>query len=70
MRANDLHEMLTVAVTGSGYGVKAVLVAGMSAIAMIHDHVAYQDFGGADVVADGFSADLAKDVFRMLHIEA
>ena len=70
VRANDLHEMLTVAVTGSGYGVKAALVAGMSAIAMIHDHVAYQDFGGADVVADGFSAELAKDVFRMLHIEA
>ena len=70
VRANDLHEMLTVAVTGSGYGVKAALVAGMSAIAMIHDHVAYQDFGGADVVADGFSTDLAKDVFRMLHIEA
>ena len=68
LRANDLHEMLTVAVTGSGYGVKAALIAGMSAIAMVHDHVAYQDFGGADVVANGFGAKLAADVFRMVHL--
>ena len=69
IRANELHEMLTVAVTGSGNGVRSALVAGMPAIAIIHDHVAYQDFGGADVVAEGFSASLADDVFRMLHIE-
>ena len=62
--------MLTVAITGSGNGVRSALVAGMPAIAIIHDHVAYQDFGGADVVADGFSAGLADDVLRMLHIEA
>jgi beta-phosphoglucomutase-like phosphatase (HAD superfamily) len=69
IRANDLHEMLTVAITGSGNGVRSALVAGMPVIAIIHDHVAYQDFGGADVVADGFSAKLADDVLRMLHIE-
>ena len=68
IRANDLHEVLTVAVTGSGYGVKSALVAGMSAIAMIHDHVAYQDFGGADYVADEFNAALADEVARMLHL--
>ncbi len=70
IRANDLHEMLTVAITGSGNGVRSALVAGMPAIAIIHDHVAYQDFGGADVVADGFSEGLVDDVLRMLHIEA
>ncbi len=70
IRANDLHEVLTVAVTGSGYGVKAALVAGMSAIAVIHDHVAYQDFGGADCVAEEFNAALADEVVRMLHLEA
>lgn len=69
LRANDLHEMLTVAVTGSGYGVRSALVAGMPVMAIVHDHVAYQDFGGADVVADGFSAKLAEDVSRMLHLE-
>lgn len=70
IRANDLHELLTVAITGSGYGVKSALVAGMSVIAMIHDHVAYQDFGGADYVAEEFNAALADEVLRMLHLEA
>ena len=70
IRANDLHEMLTVAITGSGYGVRSALVAGMPVIAIVHDHVAYQDFGGADVVTDSFSAKLADDVLRMLHIDA
>ena len=69
LRANELHEMLTVAVTGSGYGVRSALVAGMPALAIVHDHVAYQDFGGADVVATGFSANLAGEVLRMLHLE-
>lgn len=69
LRAHGLHEMLTVAVTGSGYGVRSALVAGMPAIAIMHDHVAYQDFGGADVVADGFSTQLADDVLRMLHLD-
>ena len=65
---NDLVNMLTVAVTGSGKGVKSALVSGMSALAIMHDHVAYQDFGGADAVADDFDAKLANVVFRMLHI--
>ena len=65
---NGLVDVLTVAVTGSGYGVKSALVAGMSAIAVVHDHVAYQDFGGADVAVDSFDAKLADEVFRMLHM--
>ena len=65
---NDLINMLTVGVTGSGYGVKAVLVAGMSALAVIHDHVAYQDFGGADAVIEKLDASVAEEVFRMLHL--
>lgn len=66
--SNELIDVLTVGVTGSGPGVKAVLVAGLSALAIIHPHVAYQDFGGADVAAEKFSATLAKDVLRMLHM--
>ena len=69
-RANDLHEMLTVAVTGSGYGVRSALVAGFPVLAIVHDHVAYQDFGGADVVTDHFDAKLCDDVLRMLHLDA
>ena len=60
--------MLTVAVAGSGKGVKSALLAGMSALSVAHDHVAYQDFGGADVVVDAFDAKLAQEVLRMLHM--
>lgn len=66
---NGLVEKLSAAVTGSGKGVKSALVAGMSALAIVHDHVAYQDFGGADAVAEQFDASLAGVVFRMLHME-
>jgi len=65
---NGLVDVLAVAVTGSGFGVKAALVAGMSVIAVVHDHVAYQDFGGADVAVESFDAKLAEEAFRMLHM--
>lgn len=65
---NGLVNMLTVAVTGSGKGVKSALVAGMGVIACMHDHVAYQDFGGADTTVNAFDAKLAETVFRMLHM--
>ena len=65
---NGLVDVLTVAVSGSGAGVKAALVAGMGAVAVIHDHVAYQDFGGADFVSDAIDAKLAGEVLRMLHV--
>jgi beta-phosphoglucomutase-like phosphatase (HAD superfamily) len=58
---NELINVLTVGVTGSGFGVKAALVAGMSAIGVVHDHVAYQDFGGADAVVESFSAKVADE---------
>lgn len=66
---NGLIDMLTAAVTGSGKGVKSALVAGLSAMAIVHDHVAYQDFGGADVVIEGeFNAKMADAIARMLHL--
>jgi len=65
---NELINLLTVGVTGSGYGVKAALVAGMSALAVMHDHVAYQDFGGADAIIKKLDASVADEVFRMLHL--
>ena len=68
LNTNGLVNVLTVGVTGSGYGVKAALVAGMSAIAVVHDHVAYQDIGGADAVVKKLDASVANEVFRMLHL--
>lgn len=68
LSANALADILTVGITGSGNGVKAVLVAGMPAIAVVNDHVAYQDFGGADCVADAITAKLADEVARILRV--
>ena len=57
-----------VAVAGSGFGVKAALVAGMGAMAVTCDHVAYQDFGGADVVVSELSGKTAKKLIGVLRL--
>lgn len=67
-RLNGLHEMLTTAVTGSGFGVKAALVAGMSALGVTNDHVAWQDFGGADEVVGTLDKKAADVVLKMLKV--
>ena len=67
-RLNGMHEMLTAAVTGSGFGVKAALVAGMSALGVTNDHVAWQDFGGADEVVDTLDKKAADIVLKMLKV--
>lgn len=66
--ANGFVDVLTAGVTGSGHGVKAALLAGLSALAVVHEHVAYQDFGGADAVVDQLDAKAAKEILRMLKI--
>ena len=65
-RLNGMHEMLTAAVTGSGFGVKAALVAGMSALGVTNAHVAWQDFGGADDVVATLDKKAADAVLKML----
>lgn len=67
-RKNGLHEMLTTAVAGSGFGVKSALLAGMSALGVVNDRVAWQDFGGADVVVDGLDKKAADLVLKMLKV--
>ena len=67
-RANGIHEMLTAAVTGSGFGVKAALVAGMSAYGVVNDRVAWQDFGGADDVSPSLDKKAAESVLKMLKV--
>ena len=49
-------------VTGSGFGVKAALLAGMKSVAVVRDRVASQDFGGANAVVDELSGRTAKTV--------
>jgi len=65
---NRLRRMSTVAVTGSGYGVKSALIAGMGSVAVMNDHVAYQDFGGADAVISELSGTTAKKVLEVARV--
>ena len=67
-RQSKLHEMLTAAVTGSGFGVRAALVAGMSALGVTNSHVAWQDFGGADNVVSSLDKKAADIVLQMLKV--
>lgn len=65
---NKLRNFSTIAVTGSGYGVKAALLAGMGSVAVTHAHVAYQDFGGADEVIADLNGTTAKTVLGVLRV--
>lgn len=67
-RANHVHQSLTVAVTGSGFGVRAALVAGLPAVAVQNKRTAYQDFGGADAVVDKLDVQLVPEILRALHL--
>jgi hypothetical protein len=65
---NKLRNTTTLAVTGSGLGVKSALLAGMGSIAVVNDHVAYQDFGGADETVTALDAAAAKKVLEILRV--
>lgn len=63
---NKVPNFKTIGVTGSGYGVKSALLAGMGVIAVSRPHVAYQDFGGANDVFSELGAEAAKTVLALL----
>lgn len=65
---NSLRNTSSVAVTGSGFGVKSALTVGMGALAVVHDHVSYQDFGGAEAVVNALDTAAAKKVLSILRI--
>ncbi len=67
--ANKLRNFSTIAVTGSGFGVKSALLAGMGSVAVISDHVAYQDFGGADEVVKELNSAAARAVLEVLRVD-
>ena len=58
--AMEMRHAAVRAVSGSGFGVKSALVAGMRSVAVINDRVAWQDFGGAGEVVDELSGKTAK----------
>ena len=61
-----LSRFSTLAVTGSGFGVKSALLAGLGSVAVANERVAYQDFGGADDVLNELSGSSAKKVLDCL----
>lgn len=66
--AAGLRSYSTLAVTGSGIGVKAALRAGLGSVAVINDRVAYQDFSGVDEIVRELNAATAKSVLEILRV--
>lgn len=66
---SNLNYTSALAVTGSGFGVRSALVAGMRSVAVMNDHVAWQDFSGANVIVNDLSAKTAKKVLSVLGVE-
>ena len=62
--AMEIKHAFVRSVTGSGFGVKAALLAGMKSVAVVRDHVAYQDFSGANEIVDELSGKTAKQVIE------
>ena len=67
-RFGGLTTSSTLAITGSGFGVRSALLAGMGSVAVTNEHVAYQDFGGADAVIDELSGKTVKKVLEKLRV--
>ena len=67
-RAIRLRNASCIAVTGSGFGVKSALLAGMGSLAVEGEHVAYQDFGGADAIVARLGAAAARKALAILRI--
>lgn len=63
-----LDHLKSVAVTGTQAGLKAALMSAVPVAAVVREHVAFMDFGGADVVAGKFDSDLAKNIFALLKL--
>jgi len=66
---NNVRRAATLAITGSGRGVKSALLVGMASLAVVNDHVAFQDFGGANDVVSALDSAAAKKVLSILRID-
>jgi len=57
-------------VTGSGFGVKSAIHARFAAVGIQREHTAWQDFSGANLVADGIDAAFMRKLSALLKIGA
>ena len=67
--ACGLRHVTTVAVTGSGNGVKSALYAGMASMAVTSSRTEYQDHTGANAVVAALNADAAREVLKILRVK-
>ena len=67
-RKGDLHERLCVGVAASGYSVKGALTSGLGVMVKVNPLTEHQDLSGSDCAISEFSAALADDVIRILHV--
>ena len=66
--ANKLPPSVTLAITGSGNGVKSALIAGMGSMIVVNPRTAYQDCSGADAVVKELNSESAKTVLEILRV--
>lgn len=67
-RDAQIDRPLARALAGSGFAVRSALRAGLGTAAVVTPHVAYQDFGGANVILDELSGKTAKKFLEALRI--
>ena len=65
---NRLRPISTLAIAGSGLGVKSALLAGMRSLGVVNPRVAYQDFGGANELVEMLDTAAAKKVLSLLRL--
>ena len=65
----SLVSYFTIAVAGSGFGVKSALIAGMGAVAVTNEWVEWQDFGGADEVFTVLDKKAADTILKLLKVK-
>ena len=61
-----VHSNMCYAITGSGFGVRSALLAGMGVVAKITPRLAYQDYSGAEAELNEFSEKSAKGLIKTL----
>jgi hypothetical protein len=64
----SLRRLACYAVTGNQHGLKGALLSGVPAMAVVHEHVAFQDFGGADFVVQALDGKCAEQILNNLKV--
>ena len=68
-QAQQISRMSTMVLTGTAAGVKSAIMGGVGAVGIIRDHVAYQDFGGANELITELTAESAKKVLYAMRVD-